>query len=105
MVSQESRNNNQQTTNENQYSTNERQAVKNAVSDHKIHDLEREIRDLRERDIRSLREQQERDTAELRRQLEVLTEERNHYLKWGIITLGSMVVGLVTWIVTNLGSH
>lgn len=84
----------QSKTNEHQNSTNERQAVKNALSEHKIYDLEREIRELRDRDI-----------ADLRHQLEALANERNNALKYGIILLGSTVVGLVGWIINYFKDH
>ncbi len=64
----------------------ESQTTKNALNEQKFEHLEDELKELRQR-------------------VDTLAEERNNYLKWGVITLGSMVVGLVTWIVTNLGGH
>lgn len=81
-------------TNSNQNTTNEHQAVQNAISAHKIFDLEREIKELRERDIKELRDR-----------IEALTNERNNALKYGIILLGSTVVGLVTWIINYFQNH
>jgi hypothetical protein len=34
-----------------------------------------------------------------------LTADRDQALKWGIMTLGSAVVGLVTWISTYFKEH
>lgn len=34
-----------------------------------------------------------------------LTADRDQALKWGILTLGSGVVGLVTWIATYFKEH
>lgn len=34
-----------------------------------------------------------------------LTADRDQALKWGIVTLGSAVVGLVSWIVTYFKEH
>jgi hypothetical protein len=34
-----------------------------------------------------------------------LTADRDQALKWGILTLGSAVVGLLSWIVTYFKEH
>lgn len=59
---------------------NEIQAVQNAISLHKIEDLQKEV-------------------GELKTRVEALSDERNSALKWGVIVLGSTVIGLITFIV------
>jgi hypothetical protein len=41
----------------------------------------------------------------LETQLKELREDRDKFLKWGIIVLGGAVVGLVTWIFNLITKH
>jgi uncharacterized membrane protein YjjP (DUF1212 family) len=59
----------------------ESQVTKNALNQQKIEHLESELKELKSR-------------------VDNLAEERNNYLKWGVITLGSTLVGLCTYIVS-----
>jgi hypothetical protein len=47
----------------------------------------------------------EQRIAALEEQVARLTADRDQALKWGIMTLGSAVLGLVTWIVTYFKEH
>ncbi len=64
----------------------ESQATKTAVNAEKITHLEEELEELRNR-------------------VDELSAERNSALKWGVIVLGSTVVGLFTWIVNYFAEH
>lgn len=41
----------------------------------------------------------------LEEKVKQLTEDRDKALKWGILTLGSAVVGLATWIFNFVTAH
>lgn len=47
----------------------------------------------------------EQRIAALEEQVAKLNADRDQALKWGIMTLGSAVVGLVSWIVTYFKEH
>jgi len=47
----------------------------------------------------------EQRIAALEDKVAKLTADRDQALKWGIMTLGSAVVGLVTWISTYFREH
>ena len=53
------------------------------------------------RDIAVLKDELE----DHRRQIEAMKAERDKALKWGIVTLGGMVVSLLTWIVNIAKDH
>ena len=55
----------------------------------------------RERDIADLKE----EMRELRVSVEELSTERDKALKWGIATLGGMVLSLMAWIVSVAKDH
>lgn len=76
----------QATKNNIQKHLNESQAINNAISLHKIESLEEEVKDLKAR-------------------VEALASERNNALKFGVILLGSTVIGLVVWIFNIFVSH
>lgn len=76
----------QATKNKNQSDLNDSQAVDNAISHHQIEALQKKV-------------------DELERSVKALTEERNSYLKGGIIVLGSIVMGLLIWIFKSITEH
>jgi hypothetical protein len=47
----------------------------------------------------------EQRIAALEEQVARLAADRDQALKWGILTLGSAVIGLVSWIATYLKDH
>lgn len=47
----------------------------------------------------------EQRIAALEEQVARLAADRDQALKWGIVTLGSAVVGLVSWIFTYVEDH
>jgi hypothetical protein len=47
----------------------------------------------------------EQRIAALEDKVAKLTADRDQALKWGIVTLGSAVVGLISWIVTYFKEH
>jgi hypothetical protein len=47
----------------------------------------------------------EQRIATLEDKVAKLTADRDQALKWGILTLGSAVVGLMSWIVTYFKEH
>jgi hypothetical protein len=47
----------------------------------------------------------EQRIAALEEQVARLTADRDQALKWGIMTLGSAVIGLISWIVTYFKEH
>jgi hypothetical protein len=47
----------------------------------------------------------EQRIATLEEKVARLTADRDQALKWGILTLGSAVVGLVSWIATYFKEH
>jgi hypothetical protein len=51
------------------------------------------------------REQVEKHIAATDANIKALQDERNHALKWGIITLGASVIGMGSWIFNFVTGH
>lgn len=47
----------------------------------------------------------EQRLAALEEKVKQLSEDRDKALKWGILTLGSAVIGLGTWVVNFIAGH
>ncbi len=68
-------------------------------------DLKR-VKDDAEAEIQQVREKAEADSRANTAKIAALEDERNKALKWGVMTLGSAVIGMGLWIFDRLlGGH
>lgn len=57
-------------------------------------------------DLQRVKDEAEAEIAEANKKIAALEEERNKALKWGVMTLGSAVMGMGLWILDKLvGGH
>lgn len=73
-------------------------------AEYKIHaeaDLRR-VKEDAEADIKGVREKADADNQSALRQIAALEDERTKALKWGVMTLGTAVMGMCYWIFDKL---
>lgn len=58
----------------------------------------RRVKEEAEADIRGVREKADADNKNALAQIAALEDERTKALKWGVMTLGTAVMGMVYWI-------
>lgn len=58
----------------------------------------RRVKEEADADIRGVREKAEADNRRALEQIAALEDERTKALKWGVMTLGTAVMGMVYWI-------
>lgn len=64
-------------------------------------DLKR-VKDDAEEEIRRVREKADADAKANAAAIEALEVERTKALKWGVMTLGTAVIGMATWITNKI---
>lgn len=66
--------------------------------------LKQKVRDLEDH-IEETDRRLEKKTEATDKKFDLLEEERNKALKWGVMALGGMVISLITWIVNVAKDH
>ena len=73
-----------------------------AAQKQKIEENKREF----DADLQRVTDMAEAEIAEANKKIAALEDERNKALKWGVMTLGSAVLGMAYWIVEKIvGGH
>lgn len=62
----------------------------------------RQVKEDAEADIRGVREKADADNRLALQQIAALEDERTKALKWGVMTLGTAVMGMIYWIFDHL---